>query len=164
MRTLNLQQRSKEKDPCGVGRCKLALLECPHPSGEETTFMRREVMGASALGERGIAAFAMQRTDSHAGWRLAELKARGLELFQVSRKAQKKSCHWQCQGSSPAGTVLSHACPTSRRRAAMGPWECSSPASRLTPHLPSYRKEVTHCVCPAFVKFVQVMDVKCICI
>lgn len=162
MRTLNLQQRNKEKDPCGVGRCKLAL-ECPHQSGEETTFMCWEVMEASTMGERGIVAFATQRTDSHSGWRLAELKARGLELFQVSRKAQQKSYHWQCQGSSPTGTMLSHACPTSRQRAAMGPWECSSPASGLMPHLPSYRK-VTHCVCPAFVKFVRVIPVKCICI
>ena len=52
MRTLNLHQRSKEKDPCGVGRCKLALLECPHRSSEETTFMCQEVMEASAMGER----------------------------------------------------------------------------------------------------------------
>lgn len=99
----------------------MALLECPHRSGAETTFMCREVMEASAMGDRSIIAFATQRTDSHLGWRLAELKARGLELFQVSQKAQKKSCHWQCQGSFPTGTVLSHACPTSRQRAAMGP-------------------------------------------
>lgn len=162
MRTLSLQKRNKEKDPCGVGRCKLALLECPHQSSAETTFMCWEVMEASAKVERGIIAFATQRTDSHSGWRLAELKARGLELFQVFQKVQQKSCHWQCQGCSPAGTVLRHASSTSWQRAAKGSWECSSPASGLMPHLPSYRKEVTHCVCPAFGKFVQVISVKCI--